>query len=472
VEKSGLVAGVDCSTQSTKVLVVDLGTGDVVASGRAGHEVTGTGGARETDPQVWWEALGAAMAETGMAADITAVSIGGQQHGLVVLDDADEPLRPAMLWNDVRSAPQALELTEKWGAGVWAERIGIVPVASFTISKWLWLSQVEPETAKMVRRILLPHDYLTFRLTGNVVTDRGDASGTGWWSSATEEYSPEALDLVGLDPALLPGIVAPGDRAGVVTEEASKGLGVPAGTPVAGGTGDNMGAALGLGLRPGRPVVSLGTSGTIYAVSESRIVDPTGVVAGFATADQGFLPLAATLNCTLAVDRFAAWLGLDREQVAEATDVVVLPYLDGERTPNLPQAAGSIHGLRHTTRAEEILLAAYQGAAASLLEAMTAISTAGSGISADAPLILIGGGARGAAWQQVIADLSQRKLVVPDTDEPVALGAAIQAASMLTGAPCSDIAEGWSTMRGPMVEPRGDSGDVLERIKTTRESVT
>jgi xylulokinase len=174
----------------------------------------------------------------------------------------------------------------------------------------------------------------------------------------------------------------------------------------------------------------------------------------------------------LAVDRFAAWLGLDREQVADATDVVVLPYLDGERTPNLPQAAGSIHGLRHTTPAEEILLAAYQGAAASLLEAMTAISTAGSGISADAPLILIGGGARGAAWQQVIADLSQRRLVVPDTDEPVALGAAIQAASMLTGAPCSDIAEGWSTMRGPMVEPGGDSGDVLERIKTTRESVT
>ncbi|HLF44174.1 MAG TPA: xylulokinase [Acidimicrobiia bacterium] len=466
--KAGLVAGVDCSTQSTKVLVVDPDTGDVVVSGRASHEVSGTGGARETDPRVWWEALGQAMAETGMAADITALSIAGQQHGLVVLDASDGPLRPAMLWNDVRSAPQASRLTERWGAEDWAERIGVVPVASFTISKWQWLVENEPQTAAAARRVLLPHDYLTLRLTGNASTDRGDASGTGWWSTASEEYSDEALDLVGLDPALLPDIVAPGDRAGVVSGEASEATGVPAGTPVAGGTGDNMGAALGLGLRPGRPVVSLGTSGTIYAVSESRIVDPTGVVAGFATADRGFLPLAATLNCTLAVDRFAAWLGLDREEVADATDVVVLPYLDGERTPNLPEAAGSIHGLRHATRPEEILLAAYQGAAASLLEAMTAISTVGSGIPQDAPLTLIGGGARGAAWQRVIADLSQRVLMVPETDEPVAMGAAIQAASMITGSPGSDIAESWSTMQGPLVEPGEERGDILERIKATR----
>ncbi|MEX1126654.1 MAG: FGGY-family carbohydrate kinase, partial [Acidimicrobiia bacterium] len=248
-------------------------------------------------------------------------------------------------------------------------------------------------------------------------------------------------------------------------------IGVPAGTPVAGGTGDNMGAALGLGLRPGRPVVSLGTSGTIYAVSESRIVVPSGVVAGFAAADRGFLPLAATLNCTLAIDRFASWLGLDREQVAASTDVVVLPYLDGERTPNLPAAAGSIHGLRHGTSPEEILLAAYQGAAASLLDAMSEISHAGSGIADNAPLILIGGGARGVAWQKVIADLSQRSLVVPETDEPVALGAAVQAASMLTGADCSDIAESWSTMKGPVIDPIGPGGNTLERIGEVRRTV-
>jgi xylulokinase len=196
------------------------------------------------------------------------------------------------------------------------------------------------------------------------------------------------------------------------------------------------------------------------------------VVAGFATADRGFLPLAATLNCTLAVDRFATWLGLDRDQVADATDVVVLPYLDGERTPNLPGAAGSIHGLRHTTRPEEILLAAYQGAAASLLEAMSAISIAGSGIPQTAPLTLIGGGARGVAWQRVIANLSQRALVVPVIDEPVAMGAAIQAASMITGSMASDIADSWSTMKGPTVEPREQTSDILERIKATREALS
>jgi xylulokinase len=467
-----LVAGVDCSTQSTKVLVVDIETGQVAGTGRANHEVSGTGGSRETDPRVWWEALGQAMAATGVAAEVTAMSIGGQQHGLVVLDEHDAPLRPAMLWNDVRSAPNAQRLKEEWGPQAWADRIGVVPVASFTITKWAWLTENEPQVAEATRRVLLPHDYMNFRLTGTSATDRGDASGTGWWSSATEQYSNEALDLAGLDASLLPIIVPPGESAGMVTEEASAAIGVPAGTPVAGGTGDNMGAALGLGLRPGRPVVSLGTSGTIYAVSERRIVDPTGVVAGFATADQGFLPLAATLNCTLAVDRFASWLGLDRENVAESTEVVVLPYLDGERTPNLPHAAGSIHGLRHTTRAEEILLAAYQGAAASLLEAMSAISTAGSGIPDGAPLILIGGGARGKAWQRVMAGLSQRALLVPDTDEPVAVGAAIQAASMITGAGAADIAEQWATLEGPMVEPGSRMDGSLQRIKATRDAVT
>jgi xylulokinase len=468
---SGLVAGVDCSTQSTKVLVVDLESGAVVGQGRAEHQVTGIGGARETHPAVWWQALQGAFEQTGKAGEISAIAIAGQQHGLVVLDAEDEPLRPSMLWNDTRSAPQAERLTDAWGAEAWAERIGIVPVASFTITKWQWLTENEPTTAQAVRRVLLPHDYLTFRLTGEHATDRGDASGTGWWSSSTEGYSVDALDLVGLDRERLPTLTAPGAPSGEVTREAADALGVPAGTPVAGGTGDNMGAALGLGLRPGRPVVSLGTSGTIYAVSESRIVDPTGVVAGFATADRGFLPLAATLNCTLAVDRFAAWLGLEREQVSESTDVVVLPYLDGERTPNLPNAAGSIHGLRHHTRPEEILLAAYQGAAASLLEAMSAISEAGSGIPANAPLVLIGGGAKGRAWQRVIADLAQRRLVVPEMEEPVAMGAAIQAASMLTGTAGSDIAESWSTIDGPTVEPSRPADDTMDRIREVRHAI-
>ena len=230
-----------------------------------------------------------------------------------------------------------------------------------------------------------------------------------------------------------------------------------------------MGAALGLGATPGQPVVSLGTSGTAYAVMDERTVDPSGTVAGFADASGRFLPLAATLNATLAVDRVAEWLGLDREAAAERTSVVVLPYLDGERTPNLPRAAGMVAGLRHATTREEILLAAYEGAAASLIEALRALARLGSGLDPDAPLILIGGGARGAVWQRTVARLSGRRVQVPDADELVALGAAAQAAACLSGEPPEELARRWGTRAGTAVEPPSEEdAETLERIRAAR----
>ena len=209
-----------------------------------------------------------------------------------------------------------------------------------------------------------------------------------------------------------------------------------------------MGAALGLGARPGEPVVSLGTSGTAYAVMERRAADPSGTVAGFADASGRFLPLAATLNATLAVDRVAGWLGLDRDAAAERTSVVVLPYLDGERTPNLPRAAGMVAGLRHATTREEILLAAYEGAAASLVEAIDLLGEQGSGLDPEAAILLVGGGARGAVWQRTVARLSGRPVQVPDAEELVALGAAAQAAACLSGEAPDDVARRWDTRAG------------------------
>jgi xylulokinase len=468
---SHLVAGVDSSTQSTKVVVVEVDTGRVAASGRAGHQVTGTGGARESDPEEWWSALGAALAQTGLAGSVAAIAVGGQQHGLVALDDGGRPLRPAMLWNDVRAAPEAAEMVERWGAEAWANDVGVVPVASFTACKWLWLARHEPEKAAAARRVMLPHDYLNFRLTGHPATDRGDASGTAWWSTATEEYSLAVLDLVALDRDLLPRVVPPGGAAGEVTGQAAAATGLAPGCLVAAGTGDNMGAALGLGLTPGTPVVSLGTSGTAYAVSTTRIADPAGTVAGFAAADGGYLPLAATLNCTLAVDRMAAWLGIDREAAADRTDVVVLPYLDGERTPNLPAAAGSVHGLRHTTTSGEILLAAYLGAAASLLEALAEIDRTGSGLDPRAPLLLIGGGARGEVWQRAVAGMAGRQVEVPELEEPVAMGAAVQAAALLTGRSPVELAGSWGTRRGTAVEPHDSYAGELDRIREMRSRI-
>ncbi|MEU1053973.1 xylulokinase [Streptomyces sp. NPDC005876] len=456
-----LVVGVDTSTQSTKALVVDAATGRVVASGQAPHTVS-SGAARESDPRQWWDALCEALRQCGEPArDAAAVSIGGQQHGLVTLDGRGEPVRPAMLWNDVRSAPQARRLVEELGGPkAWAERTGSVPSASFTVTKWAWLAEHEPESVRATKAVRLPHDYLTERLTGEGTTDRGDASGTGWWASGTEAYDDETLARVGLDPALLPRVVRPGEVAGTVRE--GRGLPFAEGTLVAPGTGDNAAAALGLGIQPGVPVMSLGTSGTVYAVSRHRTADPTGTVAGFADARGDWLPLACTLNCTLAVDRVAALLGLDREAVEPGTSVTLLPYLDGERTPLLPNASGLLHGLRHDTTGGQLLQAAYDGAVHALLGALDLVLDADA--DPAAPLLLIGGGARGTAWQQTVRRLSGRPVQIPEARELVALGAAAQAAGLLTGEDPAAVARRWNTAAGPVLDAVERDEETLARI--------
>ena len=464
-----LVAGVDCSTQATKVVVVDSDDGTLVAEGRADHVVAGEDGARETDPRVWEDALSAALAQTGRAQDIAAISIAAQQHGLVVLDADGRPLRPAMLWNDTRAAADAAELVEALGGShPWAKTVGVVPVASFTVSKWAWLRRTAPGAAAATKAVCLPHDYLTRCLTGAAITDRGDASGTGWWSAHDDRYVDEVLDLpaVRLRTELLPRVLGPAEPAGDVTAAAAGRFGLPSAIPVGPGTGDNMGAALGLGVRPGTPVMSLGTSGTAYAVMTEPAADASGTVAGFADATGRFLPLACTLNATLAVDRVAQWLGIDRDDVADDTDVVVLPYLDGERTPNLPAASGTVVGLRHDTTPQSILRAAYEGAVTSLLDAVDLL-----GAASDAPLVLIGGGARGRAWQDVVADLSGRTVEVPDAAEHVALGAAAQAAAVVTGEPPQDVAARWNYGRGAVIEPRPRNENKRDRIHAIRQRV-
>ncbi|MFF6914963.1 xylulokinase [Streptomyces sp. NPDC012466] len=456
-----LVVGVDSSTQSTKALVVDASTGRVVASGQAPHTVS-SGAGRETDPRQWWDALCEALRQCGDAAhEAAAVSVGGQQHGLVTLDGRGEPVRPALLWNDVRSAPQARRLTEELGgAKFWADRTGSVPAASFTVTKWAWLAEHEPEAVRATKAVRLPHDYLTERLTGQGTTDRGDVSGTGWWASGTQAYDEEILAHVGLDPALLPRVVRPGEVAGTVRD--GHDLPFSRGTLVAPGTGDNAAAALGLGVRPGVPVMSLGTSGTVYAVSRHRPADPSGTVAGFADARGDWLPLACTLNCTLAVDRVAALLGLDREAVEPGTAVTLLPYLDGERTPNLPNASGLLHGLRHDTTAGQLLQAAYDGAVHSLLGALDLVLDEEADPSE--PLLLIGGGARGTAWQQTVRRLSGRPVQVPEAKELVALGAAAQAAGLLTGEDPAAVARRWDTAAGPVLDAVERDQETLARI--------
>lgn len=450
-----VVLGVDSSTQSTKVLAVDVDSGRVLARGQAAHTVS-AGAARETDPEVWWRALQDALGQLGdYPGRAAAVSVGGQQHGLVVLDGDGRPLRPALLWNDVRSAPQAEALVARHGARWWATRFGSVPGASFTVAKWEWLRANEPEAAAAAKAVRLPHDFLTERLSGAAVTDRGDVSGTGWWASQTGAYDEELLGEVGLDPKLLPAVLGAGEAAGTVRE----GAGIRAGAVVGAGTGDNAAAALGLGLTPGQAVLSLGTSGTVYTVARRRPTDASGTVAGFAAADGGWLPLACTLNCTLAVDKVAALLGRGREEVEPGGSVAFLPFLDGERTPNLPYASGLLTGLRHDTSAGQVLQGAYDGAVYALLAALDLVlevdspggGSAGAGaVDTREPLLLIGGGARGAAWLETVRRLSGRSVRVPEAGELVALGAAVQAAGLVTGEAPAEIALRWGTARGAL----------------------
>jgi xylulokinase len=449
-----LVVGVDSSTSACKVQVRDVDTGAVVASGRAAHSPTSPPRS-EQDPSEWEAAFHAACAEAGVPKRDTpsAIAVAAQQHGLVVLDDHDEVLRPAKLWNDTESAPDTAMLLDALpgGRGAWATACGSVPVPSFTITKLHWLRRCEPETLRRAAAVLLPHDWLTFRLTGRRTTDRGDASGTGYWSPREGRYRDDILSLVSDDidwDSTLPEVLAP---------DAVAGEWVRMGSQVAPGTGDNMAAALGLGLRPGDLALSLGTSGTAFTVSNEPSADPTGTVAGFADATGRYLPLVCTMNATKVTDAVARLLGVDHagfdalalEAHAGAGGLVLVPHLDGERTPNRPDATGMLTGLRTDVTRAQLARAAVEGVVCNLLAGADALG-------ADATLgtvFLLGGAARSVAYRRVVADLTGCAVMVPTDEELVAGGAAVQAAAIHHGCGFAQVAEAWGLGRGETVEP-------------------
>ena len=459
-----LILGVDSSTQSTKVEVRDADSGELRAIGRAPHPAT-TPPRSEQDPNAWWDALHAAVARTGAApTDIAAVAVAGQQHGLVTLDGDDAIVRVAKLWNDTESAPDAgwlvkqLATPEISGEAAWAAACGSVPVAAFTIAKLSWLHRSEPGAWARVARVCLPHDWLTWKLSGEFVTDRGDASGTGYFSAATNEYRFDLLSVV--DDAVdwaprLPRVLGPADRAGTTRAFGAEAV-------VAAGTGDNMAAALALGLEPGDVAISLGTSGTVYTVSESPTADPTGAVAGFADATGRFLPLVCTLNATKVTETVASWLGVDHGGIdalaldapAGANGVVVVPYFDGERTPNRPAATGTVNGVRTSTTRADIARAAIEGVVCGLLDGLDALTA--TGVRAEGKILLVGGGARSVAYQRVLADLSGRHVVVPDVIEHVAAGACAQAAAALHAHDIREVARDWGLTHGTTIAPDPD----------------
>jgi xylulokinase len=445
-----LVAGVDSSTTATKVEVREVGTGRIVGRGSAPHPPTHPPRS-EQEPAAWWSAFEAAWEHAG-APDVAAISVAGQQHGMVALDEQRRVIRPAKLWNDTESAPDAEWLVARLPGGGkgWADACGVVPVASITITKLSWLHRLEPEAWRRLAHVLLPHDWLTLQLTGRLATDRGDASGTGYWSAATGAYRFDLLAIVDGDrdwTDVVPPVLGPRDSAGEWR-----------GAQVGPGTGDNMAGALGVGLRPGDVAVSIGTSGTVYAVSDAPIADPSGTVAGFADATGRHLPLVCTLNATKVTDAVARLLGTDHAGLDElalaaapgAGGLSLLPYLDGERTPNRPTATGVLAGIRSDVTREQLARAAVEGVVCGLLDGLDALA-------AYAPvggrLLVVGGGAHSQAYRRVLADLSGRPVLVPRGDQPVATGACVQAAAVVTGAEPADIADRWGLGEGDVVEP-------------------
>jgi xylulokinase len=432
-----LVAGVDSSTQSCKVVVRRLDTGEIVRTGQAPHP-EGT----EVDPEHWWQALQKAIAEAGGFDDVQAVSIAAQQHGMVTLADDGRVVRPALLWNDTRSAPQATRLTELVGRDRFAKETGSIPVASFTLTKLAWLADNEPDNATRVHAVCLPHDWLTWRLLGYgpdgesprgadcdaLTTDRSDASGTGYFSSSDNSYLPDVLmEALGRVP-LLPRVLGPSDTAGTT----------PEGVIVGVGAGDNAGAALGLGATPGDVVVSIGTSGTVFSVSENPAHDETGLVAGFADASGHYLPLIATLNAARVIDWTRKLLGVDFVELERlaleakpgSDGARLVPYFEGERTPNLPDAKASLHGLSLSSYTPANLArASIEGVLCSLADGLDAVMSQGV---VPKRILLIGGSAQNIAVQKIAPTIFDHPVEVPDPAEYVALGASVQAGWALT----------------------------------------
>lgn len=439
-----LVLGVDSSTQSCKVVVRDADTGELVRSGRASHP-DGT----EIDPQVWWSALQQALDDAGGLDGVEALSVAGQQHGMVCLDSSGAVVRDALLWNDTRSAAAAAELVRELGADGWAGATGVVPVASITLTKLRWLASHEPENAGRTAAVCLPHDWLTWKLRGasgldRLVTDRSDASGTGYFDGA--DYRLDLLERGFGRTAALPRVLGPA--------ESVEG---PGGVLVGAGAGDN--AAAGLGVDAGDDVVvSLGTSGTVFARSPRRAKDPSGIVAGFSDATGAYLPLIATLNASRVLDAACRLLGVDHEELGRlalaaepgAGGLVVVPYLEGERTPNLPDATGSLHGwtLASGTR-ENLARATIEGMLHAQRVGLEALREQGVAISG---VTLVGGAARSEAVCRIAAQVFEVPVRVPEPGEYVADGAARQAAWALRG---GDTPPAWA----PATEPERYEAD-------------
>lgn len=476
-----VVAGVDTSTQSCKVELRSLEDFELVASGSAPHPPASPPSS-EQSPEAWWQALvlafkGALAAAPAM--EVEAISIAGQCHGLVPLDSARSVIRPAKLWNDTTSDGELQKLISDIGADAFIARTGSLPTAAFTIGKVAWLVANEPANAARMATMLLPHDYLTFRLTGEFVTDRSEASGTGYFDADRNVYLFDFLRRISPNAeweTMVPRVAGPDEIVGHVSTEAAQELGIRPGVIVGAGGGDQHASAVGLGLGPAELCVALGTSGVVFSPTNDPVRDPSGLINGVAAMQGGFLPLACTLNSTRVTDTFARLLGVDHGELAKlalaagASGPILVAFLDGERTPNRPTATGLLTDITADTSREQLARAAFEGVVFGLLNCVHLLN--GAGVPTSGDVLAVGGGARSVAYTQLLADALSRPVHVADTEQAVARGAALQALAISSSRPLADLMQVHQPARREVAAPRQSAEDRWARYQQTARITT
>lgn len=467
-----LVMGVDSSTQSCKVELRDAYDGRLVGHGKGPHPPTHPPKSEQYTSD-WWDALVKAthQAIDGLqpgyrAEDVSAVSISAQCHGLVMLDQDNAVIRKVKLWNDTTTSPQNDELIRTIGRKEWIHLTGSLPTSSFTASKVAYMARKEPEIWKRAKTVMLPHDYLTFRLTGRYTTDRSDASNTAYYDSLHGRYLPEVFNAAvgGKGPQFeditFPEVLGPEQSAGILQKAPAQELGLRPGIVIGPGGGDQEVSSLGLGILPGDLALSLGTSGVTFTASQQPVYDENGLVSGVADAAGGWLPLTCVLNCAKAFGVVASWLGVDLQELnvlaskaaTNADRPIFVAYLDGERTPDLPLATASIDGLTSDTTRESLALALIEGIALGMDSGRRFMIDAG--VNLDGTIVATGGAIHSPAFLQALADFMGQSIYGTDVEQAVARGATIQAAAVLRDEKVTKIRDDWKPKRTELATPR------------------
>jgi len=468
------VLGVDCSTQSCTIVERELYSGEIMSIHRSPHPQTSPP-VSEQHPNSWWNAFKDCVSQIDRKR-VAGISVAGQGHGLVVLNSQDEVIRPAKLWNDTTSTSQSELLISELGRSAWQEKCGSVPLAAFTITKLAWLRMNEPENFAQIQKVMNPHDYINYRLTGRPTTDRSDASGTGYFGLKNNSWDESLLKLVDKEKdwvSCLPRVLMPDENAGLISEKVTTELEFSSETVVGSGSNDNQGSALAYGVvDPGDFMISIGTSGTAFTPSQIQVNDTDGLISCMAHTVSGYLPLICTLNGTKVTDLFAKLFNLSIPDLGElallgkksSNRPILRPWIDGERTPNHPDARAVLSNLDNTLELADLARAAFEGVVFGIYFGMEKLMAAGL---EPKRLIVTGGGSKSNAYLQFISNLAGQPVFTVEFEDAAASGAAVQAASAVQNIELRSLVHAWEPKLKVGAEPKDNQNtrEVYENFK-------